>query len=121
VSKSLPALLDTVRWTAPSPLLESELTSLLPQVAAEESASSASIPAAKEVTPEDKKEADAAKSKGNQLMAKKDYPGAIEAYGVAIEKDGTNAVFWSNRCVPSLPLSPSFPCPLGAHLSDDHL
>jgi hypothetical protein len=37
-------------------------------------------------------------------MAKKDYQGAIEAYGTAIEKDPTNAVFWSNRYVPCSPL-----------------
>lgn len=30
-------------------------------------------------------------------MAKKDYDGAIKAYGDAIKLDGGNAVYWSNR------------------------
>jgi len=32
-------------------------------------------------------------------MAQKNYQGAIDAYGEAIEKDGQNAVYWSNRFV----------------------
>ncbi|GAA5940280.1 hypothetical protein JCM10213_008387 [Rhodosporidiobolus nylandii] len=74
VGKSLPALLDEAAAAAPS-----------------------AAPTVKEPSADDKKEADAAKSKGNQLMAKKDYQGAIDAYTEAIEKDATNAVFWSNR------------------------
>ncbi|GAA5988198.1 hypothetical protein JCM11641_001609 [Rhodosporidiobolus odoratus] len=75
VGKPLPALLDEAAASAPAPAAST----------------------VKEPTAEDKKEADAAKTRGNQLMAKKDYQGAIKAYGEAIEKDATNAVFWSNR------------------------
>ncbi|GAA6003735.1 hypothetical protein JCM10207_003570 [Rhodosporidiobolus poonsookiae] len=73
VTKSLPAILDDVASQEPAE------------------------PAVKETSAEDKQAAEAAKSRGNQLMAKKDYPGAIAAYGEAIEKDGSNAVYWSNR------------------------
>lgn len=55
--------------------------------------SKASAPA----SAEDKAAAEKFKSKGNQLMAAKDYEGAIKSYGEAIEKDGLNPVYWSNR------------------------
>jgi len=58
---------------------------------------SAPTPAAAPATPEQKAQAEKAKSKGNQLMAAKDYDGAIKSYGDAIELDGQNAVYWSNR------------------------
>lgn len=45
----------------------------------------------------DKALAEKAKSSGNQLMAGKDYAGAIAAYGQAIALDGGNKVYWSNR------------------------
>ncbi|KAL5534652.1 hypothetical protein ACEPAG_1115 [Sanghuangporus baumii] len=45
----------------------------------------------------DKSEAEKLKAKGNQLMSSKDYAGAIDAYTQAIAKDGTNAVYYSNR------------------------
>lgn len=35
-------------------------------------------------------------------MAAKDFDGAIKAYGDAIDIDGQNAVYWSNRWVTSL-------------------
>ena len=57
-------------------------------------------PAAANVAPataEEKAAAEKQKSLGNQLMAKKDYPAAIAAYGEAIKLDGKNAVYWSNR------------------------
>ncbi|GAA6032252.1 hypothetical protein JCM8097_007146 [Rhodosporidiobolus ruineniae] len=66
----------------------------LPALLDDAAAQSTPAPAANEV---DKEGAEAAKSRGNQLMAKKDYQGAIEAYGDAIEKDGSNPVYWSNR------------------------
>ena len=46
---------------------------------------------------EQKKEADALKSRGNAAMAKKDYPEAIEMYTRALAIHPTNAVFLSNR------------------------
>ncbi|GAA6063603.1 hypothetical protein JCM10212_006220 [Sporobolomyces blumeae] len=78
------------------------LSSLLDQhVASNSSESAATASSASSVpqgpSPEDKAAAEQAKSKGNQLMAQKDYQGAIKAYGDAIEKDGSNAVYWSNR------------------------
>ncbi|ORY74085.1 hypothetical protein BCR35DRAFT_144550 [Leucosporidium creatinivorum] len=54
-------------------------------------------PTAAPATAEQKAQAEKAKSKGNQLMAAKDYDGAIKSYGDAIELDGQNAVYWSNR------------------------
>ncbi|KAL5535122.1 SGT2 [Sanghuangporus sanghuang] len=45
----------------------------------------------------DKIEAEKLKAKGNQLMSSKNYAGAIDAYTQAIAKDGTNAVYYSNR------------------------
>ncbi|GAA5917570.1 hypothetical protein JCM6882_001982 [Rhodosporidiobolus microsporus] len=73
VGKSLPAILDEVAAAAP--------------VAS----------AVKEPSAADKEEAEKAKVRGNQLMAKKDFPASIKAYGEAIEKDSTNPVYWSNR------------------------
>ena len=72
-----------------------------PAAASSSSSSSSSKPAP--VSAEKKAEAEKCKSKGNQLMAAKDYDGAIKAYGDAIAIDGQNAVYWSNRWVfPSL-------------------
>ena len=51
------------------------------------------------VSARDNAAAEDLKSKGNSLMAAKDYNGAIASYSDAIAKDGTNAVFYSNRCV----------------------
>lgn len=64
-----------------------------------QAAAAAAPPAAapKEASGDDKQAAEAAKSRGNQLMAKKDYQGAVDAYTEAIEKDGSNPVYWSNR------------------------
>ncbi|GAA5832471.1 hypothetical protein JCM11251_006465 [Rhodosporidiobolus azoricus] len=73
VTKSLPAILDEVATATPA------------------------ASAAKEPSASDKEEAEKAKVLGNQLMAKKDFAGSIEAYSDAIEKDGTNPVYWSNR------------------------
>ncbi|BGP33501.1 Small glutamine-rich tetratricopeptide repeat-containing protein 2 [Rhodotorula toruloides] len=73
--------------------LSKPLAQLLDEAAAQTSTDA--LP--KEASAEDKQAADAAKSRGNQLMAKKDYPGAIEAYSEAIKKDASNPVYWSNR------------------------
>ncbi|BGP41563.1 Small glutamine-rich tetratricopeptide repeat-containing protein 2 [Rhodotorula kratochvilovae] len=73
------------------------LNKSLAQVLDEAASSTTAAPAPKEVTEEDKKEAEAAKGKGNQLMAKKDYAGAIAAYTDAIAKDARNPVYLSNR------------------------
>jgi small glutamine-rich tetratricopeptide repeat-containing protein alpha len=45
----------------------------------------------------DKTKAEAAKTKGNSLMSSKLYDSAIEQYTEAIEYDGTNPVYYSNR------------------------
>ncbi|BGP56584.1 hypothetical protein JCM8202_000230 [Rhodotorula sphaerocarpa] len=66
------------------------------QDAANQSAGSAAK-APEDVPAVDKAGAEAAKSRGNQLMAKKDYQGAIDAYTEAVGKDGSNPVYWSNR------------------------
>ncbi|GAA5933582.1 uncharacterized protein JCM15063_001354 [Sporobolomyces koalae] len=73
------------------------LSSLLEQHVSSAASQPAAASAPKEASADDKAAAEQAKSKGNQLMAQKDYQGAIEAYGQAIEKDGQNAVYWSNR------------------------
>ncbi|KAF9876639.1 hypothetical protein CkaCkLH20_06047 [Colletotrichum karsti] len=48
-------------------------------------------------TEEEKKEADALKSRGNAAMASKDYPAAIDLYTKALALNPGNAVFLSNR------------------------
>ena len=58
-----------------------------PQEAASPSAPSA----------EDKARADKLKQEGNALMTSKKYDHAIETYSKAIELDGTNPVYYSNR------------------------
>lgn len=50
-----------------------------------------------EPTDEQKKEADALKSKGNAAMAQKDYPAAIDFYTRALDVHPRNAVYLSNR------------------------
>lgn len=77
-------------------------------VSQQASATSSSESAPKEVSADDRAAAEQAKSKGNQLMAQKNYQGAIDAYGEAIEKDGQNAVYWSNRFVFNTLLLSSF-------------
>lgn len=54
-------------------------------------------PAAKEVDAETKAQADALKAEGNKAMAGKDFAYAIAKYTEAIELDGTNVVYLSNR------------------------
>lgn len=44
-----------------------------------------------------KAEAEKLKAQGNAKMSSKDYDAAIELYTEAIAKDGTNAVYYSNR------------------------
>ncbi|KAK2063100.1 hypothetical protein LY76DRAFT_239616 [Colletotrichum caudatum] len=56
------------------------------------SSSSSKVP-----TEEEKKEADALKSRGNAAMASKDYPAAISLYTQALALNPGNAVFLSNR------------------------
>ncbi|ROT41167.1 small glutamine-rich tetratricopeptide repeat-containing protein 2-like protein [Sodiomyces alkalinus F11] len=60
------------------------------------SASSASAWAS-EPTEEQKKEADALKSRGNAAMASKDYAAAVDLYTQALAVTPRNAVFLSNR------------------------
>lgn len=81
-----------------SHLTQTDLALRLAQAANQAGSSSAAkeVPSAAAV---DKQGAEAAKSRGNQLMAKKDYQGAIDAYSEAIDKDGSNPVYWSNRFV----------------------
>lgn len=62
-------------------------------------AAPAAAKSAAPASPETKAKAEKAKSLGNQLMAAKDYPGAIKAYGDAIELDGTAPTYYSNRYV----------------------
>ena len=44
-------------------------------------------------------EAEALKAEGNQFFAKKMYEQAIEKYTMAIEKDGQNHIYYSNRSI----------------------
>lgn len=60
-------------------------------------AGGASAPGAAAPTEEQKKEAEALKSKGNAAMAQKDYRKAVELYTQALGLNPTNAVFLSNR------------------------
>ena len=50
-------------------------------------------------------EALAAKARGNQALAAKNYQAAIDEYSKAIELDPTKAVFYSNRCAAYLQAS----------------
>ena len=54
-------------------------------------------PSAGPVSDEQKKQAEALKSKGNAAMAQKDYPTAIDLYTQALALHPGNAVFLSNR------------------------
>ncbi|WYZ42688.1 hypothetical protein EsH8_VI_000387 [Colletotrichum jinshuiense] len=66
--------------------------------AAGASAAGAAAPSASKVpTEEEKKEADALKSRGNASMASKDYPSAISLYTQALALNPGNAVYLSNR------------------------
>lgn len=51
----------------------------------------------KEITEEQKKEAEGLKQKGNAAMAKKDYPTAIDLYSQALAIMPGNPIFLSNR------------------------
>ncbi|CAM9451979.1 unnamed protein product [Hapterophycus canaliculatus] len=53
--------------------------------------------AAKKKRKSDQAAALVAKKRGNELYSKKSFPEALEAYGEAIELDGTNMSFVSNR------------------------
>ncbi|CAM9474013.1 unnamed protein product, partial [Hapterophycus canaliculatus] len=48
-------------------------------------------------SPEQREAAVAAKTRGNELLKAKDYAGAVAAYTEAIELDGSDAAFRSNR------------------------
>ena len=63
-----------------------------PKAAGAAAAASSSAP-----TDEQKKQAEALKSKGNAAMAQKDYPTAIDYYTQALAINPGNAVFLSNR------------------------
>ncbi|XP_067936093.1 small glutamine-rich tetratricopeptide repeat-containing protein alpha-like [Watersipora subatra] len=54
-------------------------------------------PPRKPVTAEMKKEAEALKLAGNEHMKAERYMDAVESYRKAIEKDSTNAIYYSNR------------------------
>ena len=95
LNKSLSQVLDEVRpELSVRPRRAHHADELPPQQAA---SSSPAASAPKEASADDKKEAEAAKGRGNQLMAKKDYQGAIAAYSDAIAKDARNPVYFSNR------------------------
>ncbi|KAK5660434.1 hypothetical protein OQA88_12978 [Cercophora sp. LCS_1] len=57
----------------------------------------AAVPTTAAPTEEQKKQAEALKSKGNAAMAQKDYPTAIDLYTQALALYPGNAVFLSNR------------------------
>lgn len=66
------------------------------------SSSSASASSSTSVQPAapseaDKDEAEKLKAQGNAKMSSKEYDAAIDFYTQAIAKDGTNAVYYSNR------------------------
>ncbi|KAL2758970.1 hypothetical protein ACRALDRAFT_1062056 [Sodiomyces alcalophilus JCM 7366] len=61
------------------------------------SVGSNSTTSASEPTEEQKKEADALKSRGNAAMANKDYAAAVDLYTQALAITPNNAVFLSNR------------------------
>lgn len=65
--------------------------------AAESSSASAAEPSTSAPTEEQKKQAEALKSKGNAAMAQKDYVTAIDLYTQALALHPGNAVFLSNR------------------------
>jgi len=71
-----------------------KLKSSAPKASADVASSSSDAPAP---TAEQKKEAEALKSKGNAAMAQKDYAKAIDLYTQALAIDPKNAVFLSNR------------------------
>ncbi|KAH8912160.1 TPR-like protein [Coniochaeta sp. PMI_546] len=58
---------------------------------------STSAPAPAQISEEQKKQAEALKSKGNAAMAQKDYASAIDLYTQALALHPGNAVFLSNR------------------------
>ncbi|GKT63328.1 Hsc70 Co-chaperone [Colletotrichum tofieldiae] len=65
--------------------------------AAAGAADAAATASSKVPTEDEKKEADALKSRGNAAMASKDYPSAISLYTQALALNPGNAVFLSNR------------------------
>ncbi|KAK4249202.1 hypothetical protein C7999DRAFT_30254 [Corynascus novoguineensis] len=65
--------------------------------ASEGSSSSSVPPSTASPTEEQKKQAEALKSKGNAAMAQKDYPTAIDYYTQALALHPGNAIFLSNR------------------------
>ena len=58
---------------------------------------STAAPSAQAPTDDQKKQAEALKSKGNAAMAQKDYPAAIDLYTQALALHPGNAIFLSNR------------------------
>ncbi|KAM0786355.1 hypothetical protein ACM66B_001826 [Microbotryomycetes sp. NB124-2] len=78
--------------------LDESLTTVMDKHAQQQqSSASSSKPTKAPATAEQKAQAEKAKARGNQLMASKDYEGAIKAYAEAIESDDKNPVYWSNR------------------------
>lgn len=60
-------------------------------------AKAASSSTVKTVSAEDKQKAESIKVQGNRKVAERNYPEAIKLYTEAIELDGQNAVYYSNR------------------------
>ncbi|KAK7204487.1 hypothetical protein BZA70DRAFT_290449 [Myxozyma melibiosi] len=60
-------------------------------------APAAATPSTPTVSDEDKAKAEALKAEGNKFVASRDYEKAIDAYTKAIELDGTNKIYYSNR------------------------
>lgn len=52
---------------------------------------------AKEVTADDKTEAERLKNAGNEFMKAEQYIDAVNSYTQSVEKDPNNAIYFSNR------------------------
>ncbi|KAF5543745.1 RING finger domain-containing protein [Fusarium napiforme] len=74
-----------------------QIYSVFEKARADKPAAAAPTPAPVELTDEQKKEAEALKSKGNAAMAQKDYRAAIDFYTQALAINANNAVYLSNR------------------------
>ncbi|KAF4454768.1 protein phosphatase [Fusarium austroafricanum] len=74
-----------------------QIYSVFEKARADKPAAAAPTPAPVELTEDQKKEAEALKSKGNAAMAQKDYKAAIDFYTQALAINSNNAVFLSNR------------------------
>ncbi|KAK6464464.1 hypothetical protein DFJ63DRAFT_317773 [Scheffersomyces coipomensis] len=80
-----------------SQLIEAGLASKSSASATATASASTTTAASTEVDAETKAKADTLKVEGNRAMATKDFPTAIAKYTAAIELDGSNVVYLSNR------------------------